>query len=86
MENSVLHGIKPKPQGGTIMISVKRENDIAKIIISDTGMGFDINNKTKKTSLGVSNAKRRLEIMRNGSIDISSNVGEGTTVEINVPI
>lgn len=86
VENSVLHGIKPKPQGGTIMISVKRENDIAKIIISDTGMGFDINNKTKKTSLGVSNAKRRLEIMRNGSIDISSNVGEGTTVEINVPI
>ncbi|MFI3238711.1 MAG: histidine kinase [Lachnospiraceae bacterium] len=86
VENAVKHGIFSSEKGGEVTISTKKDGDIVKLLIVDTGVGFDTSSPTKETSIGISNTKRRLEIMRNASIEISSIIGVGTIVMIKIPI
>ncbi len=86
IENAIVHGISKKNEGGTINISTKLHGDYIEIVISDTGIGFDVDISKSETSVGLENARKRLEIMRKGSLTIDSNIGEGTVVTITVPV
>jgi len=39
VENAIKHGIEPKPNGGTVTISVLQNDDAVKIIVCDDGIG-----------------------------------------------
>lgn len=86
VENAVIHGIRKKEGGGTIIISTKLDGDSVQLIIADTGVGYDISVPKKESSVGVENTKRRLEIMRNGSFIIDSTIGVGTIVMMIMPV
>ena len=88
VENAVKHGLCKKKGGGTVTIRTeKRENQIC-LTIEDDGAGFDPKEKTTddKIHVGLENVRRRLRDMCDGSLQIQSEKGVGTTVQICVPL
>lgn len=86
VENAVIHGIIQSEHGGTVSVSCTCADGMAQVIIADTGVGFDTAQPVKNTSVGLLNTKRRLEIMCGGTIEITSQLGKGTTVVITLPL
>src|SRR5678816_2930908 len=81
---------------GTLTIVASREEEDVRIRVSDTGAGMDpdalarafepyFSTKASGTGLGLPIAKRNVELS-GGTIAIHSERGQGTTVEINLPV
>lgn len=86
VENAIKHGISKKPDGGTVMLRTWEEGDKVKIAVEDNGVGFDLSELEKSTSVGIKNIRYRLWQLKRGTLDIESKVGEGTTVTITMPL
>lgn len=85
VENSIKHGLLHKKQGGTVRLHTWTENGNNRIEISDDGVGFDTESTPREGSVGMKNVRFRLQHMVNGTMDIKSIPGEGTTVTITIP-
>ena len=85
VENSIKHGLFPKPDGGTITLQTREVNGTIEIIIVDDGVGYDMNTLKKEESVGLDNVRFRLKYMEKGSLDIESTPGTGTKVTIRIP-
>lgn len=92
VENAVKHGLCKRNFGapGTVTISSKEEDGFIKVTIADNGTGFDLERyyssaRADGEHIGITNVKKRLEIMENARMEISSEIGRGTTVEIIIP-
>lgn len=84
VENAVKHGLEPKVDGGEILIKASEENNILKIEIIDTGLGFcDLN----KTGVGIRNVRERIVLLfgERGRLKISENIPYGVKAIIEVP-
>lgn len=66
-------------------ISITQHKDMLSIIVEDNGKGFDVKNAQFTEGLGLANIERRVEHM-DGSIEVDSTPGKGTTVLIELPI
>ena len=99
VENAVIHGIAKKEQGGRITISTEQTDDAFKIRVADTGVGMDPDTLDGLMSalrgepsdvhvgIGIGNLYKRLETLYGpDSMRISSTAGEGTQVDITIPI
>lgn len=102
VENCINHGIYEYSSGGIISISVKLENNILKIIISDNGIGMKsselenlinmLKNQEKATDkqggIALRNVYRRLKLQYEGRADmlIESKFMRGTKVTITIPV
>lgn len=100
--NVVSNAIKYTPAGGTIRVSSDIESGMAAIRITDSGMGipredlpklFDkfyrvgANKKAAKgTGLGLALVKEITETLHHGQVNVESEVGQGTTFELRLPI
>ncbi len=86
------------PEGGTLTIKVKTDNNYLVTYVSDTGCGipkenisnifdpfFTTKSDEKGTGLGLSVVYGIIQ-KHDGSIDIKSKAGEGTTFVIKFPI
>jgi sensor histidine kinase YesM len=60
VENAIKHGIEPSADGGTIDITARRERDVLKIEVVDTGRGLTTNPGTAGQGVGLSNVRERL--------------------------
>lgn len=88
VENSITHGISPKPDGGRIVISAGKKGDSLEICIYDNGVGLKIPENSKLTEgYGILNTKERLkEIYReNHSFIIESDSDKGFRVTLKIP-
>lgn len=88
VENAVKHGLLPKEEGGTIKISAFETDTCFEVVVADDGVGFDQAVKTIDTGrshIGVANTRQRIMGMCNGSLNIGSRSGEGTTITITLP-
>lgn len=70
-------------KNATINISYY-ENEL-NIIIEDNGKGFDSSKETTKDGIGLKSIKTRVHHL-NGTFDIDSSIGNGTSIIINIPI
>ncbi|WHH58012.1 histidine kinase [Petroclostridium sp. X23] len=100
VENAIIHGLKDKRTKGRIDISVWKEKDHIYIKINDNGRGIEKNTlegifeeqereqRNVKTSIGLCNIKKRLELyfQQKDLIDIQSQLGIGTSVTISIPL
>lgn len=85
VENAIKHGIGKKQGNGTIILQTRDLGDRVIITVEDDGVGFDMSELDKESSVGLRNIRFRLEHLVNGRIDIKSEIGKGTTVTITIP-
>ncbi|MDD4291455.1 MAG: histidine kinase [Clostridia bacterium] len=94
VENSIKHGLLPKPEGGTITLSTRKVKNKVLITIEDDGVGFNTKNLRKiqtdsyasLLSVGLSNVESRLKYLAQAEMKIVSEPGEGTTISILIPL
>lgn len=85
IENSIKHGITKRKSGGAILLSTWKENGNIIISIDDDGVGFDIKELEKSTSVGLKNIRYRLKYLLDGTLTIRSEINKGTKVIISFP-
>ncbi len=86
VENAVMHGIEPKVEGGRVEIKAEKSNDLLRISVSDTGLGFS--DAVNTHGLGLENVKARLQgLYKNGAgLILEENTPCGTIATIEVPL
>ncbi len=96
MLNVVLNGVQAMPNGGTLAITARRDEEMIVIEVRDQGGGipgniqdkiFELYFTTKKTGSGIGLAQT-YQIMQwhYGSVDFESAEGKGTTFRLRLPL
>jgi LytS/YehU family sensor histidine kinase len=91
VENAIKHGISPSRAGGEVVISARLvSGDKLQIGVRDTGLGVSEQAMAqgRKRGVGLSNVERRLKTHYGdqASFSINSAPGNGTMVEISLPV
>ena len=88
VENSIRHGLrKVRDREGVITIATEENDENWIVSVKDNGAGFtpeDIS-KDEKEHIGIANIRTRLGILCEGSLEIESSPGEGTSCHIIIP-
>lgn len=85
VENAIKHGLSKKQGVGSIILRTRDEGNQIVIIVEDDGVGFDMEELKKETSVGIRNIRFRLEHLVGGKMNMLSEMGKGTTVTITIP-
>ena len=78
VSNAVRHG-----QASVVRVEIRADDSIELAVVDD-GRGFDTTRERKRDSFGMISMKERAEAM-DGRLEVSSQPGEGTRVEVVVP-
>jgi two-component system, NarL family, sensor kinase len=81
MIQELLNNVIKHADAKNVLIQLVRKDDRFNLTVEDDGKGFDAKEIENKTGAGLSNIKARAEYL-NGSVDIVSKKGEGTSVNI----
>ena len=86
VENAIRHGVRIREEG-IIRVSAYQTEKGHEILISDNGVGFDVQTlgQNEGTHIGLKNVQERIETMCGGSVTVESRIGEGTRVTIVIP-
>jgi sensor histidine kinase YesM len=86
VENAIKHGLEPKPEGGSLVVSAHIEHGDLVVQVADTGLGFG-RAATSGTGVGLANTRERLQLLygNRASLTVSENQPCGTVVRIQVP-
>ncbi len=84
VENAVKHGLEPKMEGGEIMIQAAEEDDLIRIEVRDTGLGFS---PFQGTGVGIGNVKERIRLLYGGKgrLILEENKPNGARAIVEVP-
>jgi histidine kinase len=84
-ENSIKHGLNPLPEGGTIEISARVENQKLCVGVADTGAGL---RSTGGTGAGLANLRARLAALYGDAarLDFEANAPRGIRAVIVIPV
>lgn len=80
VNNAIKHA-----QAGAILVQLQQNDNQLFLTVEDDGVGFDISQAGHARSAGLLNIHSRIAYLK-GNIQFHSAPGEGTAVEINIPI
>ena len=87
VENAVRHGIAPRPEGGTVRLTARREGGNLVVEVADDGPGLDPDAEPAGTGFGLHSVRER---MRAGGqadgLTIDTAPGRGTRVRVSMPL
>jgi len=96
VENAVKHGITPKVGPGAVQITIKKELGELYVLVKDDGVGIPHDRiglvlqqgVGSGNGVGLSNVNERLKSLfgEEYALRITSDVGEGTTIQVRVPL
>lgn len=79
VSNAMKHG-----QAKDIWVKIEWLNDIINILVKDDGIGFDVK-EVRDKSFGLIGMRERISLL-NGSMQINSELGGGTTILFRIPL
>lgn len=84
IENSIRHGLEPKPEGGSIDLKAEVRDGKLCVTVADTGLGFS---QDARSGVGLANIRERLQQLFGaaGALTIEPNDPCGTRATIAVP-
>ena len=84
VENSIRHGLEPKSDGGSVVLSAEVRDGKLCVTVADTGLGFST---AAGTGIGLTNIRERLQQLftGNGALIIEPNTPCGARVTISIP-
>ena len=93
IENAIRHGVRKKEAFGTVLLSVRDEENRFIIEVSDDGVGIEPSRLDKlnrgirdeNSGGGLTNVKQRIESLRGASFLIESKLGCGTRIIVTIP-
>lgn len=85
LTQDLLSNVLKHSQASNGTVQYIKNNELFTILVEDDGIGFSELKKKSALGMGISSVKQRVD-ERNGSIEIDSSVGKGTTVIIELPI
>ncbi|MCK6616660.1 MAG: sensor histidine kinase [Cyclobacteriaceae bacterium] len=68
-----------------VLVQVARQNGEVTLTVEDNGAGFDITTLQKGGGSGWTSIRSRIDYLK-GKVDIQSSAGEGTSVNITIPV
>ena len=85
VENSIKHGLEPKPEGGHVAIRAAIDGSMLRVEVRDDGMGFDAH---ADDGVGLANIRERLKVLYNGKARLLVEISPegGTCIAILVPM
>ncbi len=89
IENAVKHGITPLKTGGTVILSVRRQDDHLEIIVENNGKSPATQDvEIKKNGIGLSNVRKRLQLVYDDRFSMHTQAGAetGFIVTIILPV
>lgn len=86
VENSIKHGLEPKPEGGTLTLSCDVVNGNLRVAVADTGLGFGAAG-SGGSGVGLNNVRGRLQALfgARARLAIEPNSPSGTIATIELP-
>ncbi len=81
----LLSNVVKHAEASVVLVQCTQNDNQFLITVEDNGKGMDINNALKEKSLGLKSMRNRVEFLK-GQLEITSAPGEGTTVEIELPV
>ncbi len=86
VENSITHGIEPKPEGGEIVIRAVEKEESVLVTVDDSGLGFQ-HGKSSGHGVGLSNTMDRVKAFYDGaaSVQVLEKASGGVKVELRLP-
>ncbi len=84
VENSVKHGLAHSKNGGRITIHCRRENDMCRIEVNDTGKGFD--EVTRQEGFGLSSVRERLALHYGNAHEFQLTHENGVQIVMRLPL
>ncbi|MEI4802080.1 GAF domain-containing sensor histidine kinase [Bacillus sp. FJAT-51639] len=84
VSQEALHNCKKHASCENVFVHIKIENNMLKFQIEDDGIGF-MKEKVRDSALGLKNMQERIELMK-GKFHIQTKLGEGTKIEIQLPV
>lgn len=84
VENSIKHGLSPLPEGGSVRIAAGADAGSVRIVVSDTGQGFQAN---LGAGIGLANVRARLAILYAdaATLSLSQRTPRGIAASVVVP-
>jgi two-component system LytT family sensor kinase len=85
VENSILHGIAPRPIPGCVRVSARKDGSTLHLEVTDDGAGLA---KDYVEGIGLSNTRSRLYRLYDGrqSFELTGGPKDGATVKISIPL
>lgn len=91
IENSIKHGILPKPEGGSVLVKASYIKDEVIFSIEDTGLGMEKEKLAEVTTIwpgiGLKNVNERLKLLygEGHGLNINTSLNYGTKVSFLIP-
>lgn len=84
VENSIKHGLEPKPTGGALMMSARLQDARLRVTVADTGLGMA---EGAPQGIGLSNIRERLQRLygATAALIIAPNAPTGAHITIEIP-